>query len=334
MSENDAKDAKEAQNNEYSKGRSSRFRFKSKREARDGRDDRDSGSDRRRKRRRDGSPSEPTRFRRHRHRRERKRSRSPVKDDPSTYDDTYLPNSRSSQYVDPDTAFRESLFDALADDEGASYWEGVYGQPIHMYPKTKEGPQGELEQMDDEEYATYVRNRMWEKSHQHIIEERERRDEQRHKDKLRAEQDRHARPEASHFDSLIDAALQRGERRKKRKSWEQAWKEYTVKWTQLIELSKEGEAGTSTAEKATSSLIPWPVESGEQEDISKDNVRAFFQKHPPEDLSRLLKVERVQWHPDKMQQRLRGRALDDKSAKSVTAVFQIVDDLWAETKKK
>src|SRR5436190_10673322 len=35
----------------------------------------------------------------------------------------------------PDTAFRESLFDALADDEGAAYWESVYGQPIHIYPR-------------------------------------------------------------------------------------------------------------------------------------------------------------------------------------------------------
>ncbi|KLU83995.1 hypothetical protein MAPG_03043 [Magnaporthiopsis poae ATCC 64411] len=33
--------------------------------------------------------------------------------------------------LDADAAFRESLFDAMADDEGAAYWEGVYGQPIH-----------------------------------------------------------------------------------------------------------------------------------------------------------------------------------------------------------
>jgi hypothetical protein len=235
--------------------------------------------------------------------------------------------------MDPDSAFRESLFDALADDEGAAYWEGVYGQPIHVYPKTKEGPKGELEQMDDEEYATYVRNRMWEKSHQHIVEERQRREEQRRKDKLREEQESSSRAYPTDFDSMIDAALQRGESRKRRRSWEQAWKDYTEKWTRLIQRSKETESSTSEAAEITSSLIPWPVISGKLEDVSKETVRNFFQRHPPEDLPSLLKVERVQWHPDKMQQRLRGQALNDDIAKMVTAVFQIVDDMWAEIKK-
>ncbi|KAH6687243.1 hypothetical protein F5X68DRAFT_261461 [Plectosphaerella plurivora] len=78
------------------------------------------------------------------HRRRHHRSRSPTPTNP------HAPRALS-----PDTAFRESLFDAMADDEGAAYWEGVYGQPVHVYASEAAGPTGELEQMNDEEYATW-----------------------------------------------------------------------------------------------------------------------------------------------------------------------------------
>ena len=81
----------------------------------------------------------------HRHKRRRTRSASPTPSNP------FEPPP-----LDPETAFRESLFDALADDEGAAYWEGVYGQPIHIYGSQKPGPDGELERMDDDEYAAFA----------------------------------------------------------------------------------------------------------------------------------------------------------------------------------
>lgn len=301
--------------------RSNKFRFK---EGRSSRRERSPGSSHKRKRRHDESTTQSLREPHHRRDKYKRSAYSPVRHNFS-HEDGDGTGSNASNFTDPDVAFQESLFDALADDEGASYWEGVYGQPIHIYPKVKQGPEGELEQMNDEEYAAHVRNRMWEKSHQHIIEERERREEQRRKDRQRREKVR------TDFDSMIEAALQRGERRKKDKSWAQAWQEYSEKWSRLIERSKDGSASaTGTSAK---SIIPWPVQSGRREDISRTSVQAFFQQHPPEELPRLLKVERVQWHPDKMQQRLRGEALDEESARVVTAVFQIVDDMWAELRK-
>jgi hypothetical protein len=46
-----------------------------------------------------------------------------------------------------------------------------------------------------------------------------------------------------------------------------------------------------------------------------------------------LKEERVRWHPDKIQQRLGGR-VDEAVMRDVTAVFQIVDKLWTDTRSK
>ena len=46
-----------------------------------------------------------------------------------------------------------------------------------------------------------------------------------------------------------------------------------------------------------------------------------------------LKEERVRWHPDKIQQKLGGR-VDEAVMRDVTAVFQIVDKLWSDTRSK
>jgi hypothetical protein len=249
----------------------------------------------------------------HRSHRSRRRSRSP--DQPDLFDP---PNLK------PDEAFRESLFDALADDEGATYWEGVYGQPIHTYPREKVGKTGELESMNDEDYASFVRDRMWEKSHQHVLEERARRESARKKQREEEELDRkHRSSERLHFDNMVNEALNFGKERKRHQQWKDAWAKYTAKWSKLQESFSNG----SIQETHASAIIPWPVLTGLRKDISKEEVEAFFQSQPSETLSTILKEERIRWHPDKMQQRFSGN-LDTEMVQSVTSVFQIVDEIY------
>ncbi|KAI2835100.1 hypothetical protein CBS11350_10290 [Aspergillus niger] len=121
--------------NETTHPRPSKFRFKDPSRKRH----RHHSNDRPRDRHRTPSPKR----KKHRAPHRRKHTTPPPDADPST--------TRFS----PTTAFRESLFDALGDDEGAAYWESVYGQPIHTYsvPEVPKGPNGELEMMDEEEYA-------------------------------------------------------------------------------------------------------------------------------------------------------------------------------------
>jgi hypothetical protein len=246
----------------------------------------------------------------------------------SAFDDSYSHNSQSSKYLDPEAAFRESLFDALADDEGAAYWEGVYGQPIHTYPRTKPGEKGELEEMTDEEYATYVRNRMWERSHQHILEERERRESAQKKQQEENEQSHKAYSDRKRFDALIDDALRSGDRRRRERAWKDAWDNYFKKWSKLIEATTAGSADG----KHASAMIPWPVETGRRKDVTKAAVEGFLRHHPEETLAALVKGERIRWHPDKMQQRFPDGKLDHDILQSITAVFQIIDTLWSNVK--
>ncbi|KZZ95299.1 hypothetical protein AAL_04530 [Moelleriella libera RCEF 2490] len=221
----------------------------------------------------------------------------------------------SSPQLDPEAAFRESLFDAMADDEGASYWESVYGQPIHIYSNEQVGPTGELEQMTDEQYATHVRQKMWEKTHAGLLEERARREE---KLKQQKEEERRAR----RLQRELDESLRLGEERRQRKRQAAQWEAYHQAWSKW-----DGNVET----------LAWPVEGNERKDMNEKNVRAFYSLaqllERRDELTSKMKEERVRWHPDKMQQKLGGQ-VDGAIMKDITAVFQIVDQLWSEWRSK
>jgi hypothetical protein len=334
----------------YTKAKASRFHFKSgskrhskrhKSESKDG-----DADDHTSKRHRSDAKSEERRSHRDSRRKYKHRHRT-------SYEDCHPTSTRDGAYYDPDyrhreslydnledsgagspglpsdEAFRESLFDALADDEGAAYWEGVYGQPVHIYPDTKPGPDGKLERMTEEEYADYVRTKMWEKSHQHIVEEREAKERARQKRKAQLNQlDEEAEREEVERESMrrrMEESLRRGEERRKAKEAEAAWENYTAKWDSL----KNAQRLDQETDAKVREIIPWPVASGKARHVSKEEIERFFRtsKTWRDDSVSLLKAERVRWHPDKMQQRF-GQHIDPDTMKLITAVFQAIDRLW------
>ncbi|KAK2783616.1 hypothetical protein FQN52_009543 [Onygenales sp. PD_12] len=348
---------------DYSASQRSKFRFKSKRHASDSKS---SSEDREKDAGIASSTADPRRRRRHRHHHRHHRSSKRHKSAHSPQPPDDVPS------IPPDVAFRESLFDALADDEGASYWESVYGQPIHTYPRPDQG--GELEQMTDEEYASYVRARMWEKTHEAVIEERERRRDERERKRqdTKRSRDRGATgmgSEREAFERMIDESLQRGQERKSRKRkaniWLDIWKRYLDSWEDLnaraqANSSHSNAAGTESnsvpSKEKLRNLIFWPVESGKRKDITPDAVEAFIRHAPtptpidtpasdpaaehgrprshPSDLLTVLKIERVRWHPDKIQHRYGALGMEDQLVKSATEVFQILDRLWVEERER
>lgn len=310
---------------DYDKARSTKFRFKSKRRERS---------------------TSPPKDQERRHKKRKKTYHEPLNDDPAAYDDSFYADPRHANYIDPDTAFRDSLFDALADDEGAAYWEGVYGQPIHTYPDVRHGSQGELEQMTEEEYVEHVRARMWEKSHEHLAEERQKRQEERKRKRQREKQEEEAKAddgsawreeaERQAFEDKIAKSLRNGEQRKVKKRWQDAWQRYLTGWEKFSELlvTKSKEEGT-LAGKASRGIIPWPVETGSWKNATKEDFEDFFRNAPPSESNwpSVLKTERVRWHPDKMQQRFGANKLDEETVRAITAAFQVIDRLYAEKRR-
>lgn len=343
--EGQASDPHDEKDNVYGNSKASKFQFKSTSERRSKRrhknhDEEEHSSKRHRSERSRESRRHRESKRRHEHRTSndnRPFARSGDYDDPdhryreSIYDGLEG-KERGSPSVDPDTAFRESLFDAMADDEGADYWEGVYGQPIHIYSNTKSGPDGKLERMNDDEYAEYVRTKMWEKSHQHILEERTARErirQKRKQDHSRLEEDV-GRDEAERdkVRRQMEESLRRGEERRKAKDAEAAWANYSSKWDHL-------KSGLPPSGQNAREIIPWPVASGKAIHVEKDGIEQFLKssKSWRDDGPALLKVERVRWHPDKMQQRF-GEHIDSDTMKLVTAVFQVVDRMFTDHARK
>ena len=326
-----------------------RFRFKSNSHRSSHREEREPNN---RRDERAGQRHDRLSSRRHHHRHKRRPPRSPSHTlPPPTGPEIHKKARGNDTELDTDAAFRESLFDALADDEGAAYWEGVYGQPIHIYsrpsshdpenPKGRQGNQEEdeesaaVQRMTDDEYAAYVRQKMWEKTHAGLLEERARRAKERAAREKEADesrkseyQQRKAADKAGRVAADMERSLRRGEERRAERAWRYGWDQYLARW-KIWDGSIEG--------------IAWPVRSGLRHDIGAEEVRTFFSKGleleeagEEKDPAARLREDRVRWHPDKMQQRLGGLGaqVDASVMRDVTAVFQIIDQLWADTRPK
>ena len=232
----------------------------------------------------------PSRHRHHHHRHHRSKRHH--------HDDSFRQGDPDpdpfNRPLSPNAAFRESLFDAMADDEGAAFWEGVYGQPVHIYsshykskrhegkgttaadnvdeyegsddpnsgtasPRGKNNPgeketEEDIQGMTDEEYADFVRRRMWEKSHEFIFAEREKRAEERRQKRER---------ERRGFEEGIRQADRQRERmwwdkgttststrtkekkvEKERTKWRKIWDRYVEYWQPTTqEVAATGEEG-------------------------------------------------------------------------------------------
>lgn len=235
-------------------------------------------------------------------------------------------NLFTNQPLGSDAAFAESLFDALADDEGAAYWQRVYGQPIHIYGRpTKYNPDTAThEPVTDAEYAAYVRQQMWARTHAGALEEMRRRTQQ-HEARMAEERAREAcEAEEERLRRDMEQALRRGEARRKTKEHEDKFARYTKAW--------EAWDGTQDG-------IPWPTRSGTRKGVAEKTVRSFFTnglgaRAGSDEFAAGLKEQRVRWHPDKMQQKLGGK---DKVSKGVmadiTMIFQVIDTLYNDFRK-
>lgn len=283
-----------------------------------------------------------------RHRSKRRKGSSHLADDPNQ-------KPESIRGLDPDRAFRESLFDALADDEGADFWAGVYGGPIHNYPNTfVDEDTGEAQQMDDEEYAQYVRRKMWEKSREGIEAAREEKRRERIKVQQEEEKNRQRQPKPpgdssagdTHnnfaFDFEIEASLRSGERRKDQRRWQELWHDYLRRWQDLQDLVTKNDREETETKLRLRDCIAWPVASGQRKHIGAREIEQFIKRgvettrtgdSKPDNFLNALKLERVRWHPDKMQQRYGSLDIDEETMKGVTATFQILDQLWSEAKQ-
>ena len=120
----------------------------------------------------------------------------------------------------------------------------------------------------------------------------------------------------------MERSLKKGEQRRKKRVWRDKWEGYVDRWAKWD--------GKTVRE------IPWPEEG--KKEVDTETLRAFFvnglnlEELGEKEFAARLKDERVRWHPDKMQQRL-GGTVDEDVMRDVTAIFQVIDALWNDTRK-
>ena len=245
----------------------------------------------------------------------------------------------------------------------------MYGQPIHTYSPYRRGATSpndsssnnrggggdggteDLDRMTDEEYTAYVRSKMWEKSHAYVLEERAKREEERAKRKEReAEERKRAREWREGLDGgLEEVARRREEKKKGGDAWRRVWEGYLRGWDELKSLTEnidpdgaeDGKSEGKGKEKSIRDRMAWPVKSGRFKDVGRGTVEEFLKNAPRPvepggelDFLGVLKVERVRWHPDKIQQRLGSLGIDEGTMKAVTAVFQVIDAMWSAERER
>jgi hypothetical protein len=198
---------------------------------------------------------------------------------------------------------------------------------------------------------------MWEKTHEGLMEERERRRRAREEAKEhRGRRAGEAETEREAFDRMVEESLRRGRERKTNRregdEWREAWKRYLDSWERLNELAR-GEPAPAGQPPQLRNLLVWPVKSGKRKDVTSDAVWEFMRNAPlsaaptpaddeqskaqlprSTDFLVALKAERVRWHPDKMQHRYGMLGIEDGLVKGVTEVFQFLDRLWVEQRSK
>ncbi|KAL4755841.1 uncharacterized protein BDW70DRAFT_167369 [Aspergillus foveolatus] len=154
-------------------------------------------------------------------------------------------------------------------------------------------------------------------------EERFKREQRDREDTLRKEQqEREAKARRE------DAA-----RRQRAKAAEEAkakrWKEYNRAWEEL-----KISTVASRMSKNPRTSIPWPTDAGSFRscrDVDQADIEAFLRYGVSLDaeaqLLPILKVERLRWHPDKIQHLFCAR-VDEATINKVTEISQIVNQLY------
>jgi hypothetical protein len=215
-------------------------------------DDHSSHSKHKHKRRRSGSPST----------RKKKRSSHSPPAEHGPNEEGWEPPSTSSK-IDLDALraemeerrFREKMFDAMGDDAGQDGIEAHYNDYAHVPPRwrepgqssTKLGDEGVVN-MDDEEYAEWVRKGMWRRTHRAEVEAKERADKEKRK---RKEKEKSRRQETRKIEREADERRARRQQAKEQQHAVDAWTAYDARWTQLrADRAEPGELAFTD--------LPWP----------------------------------------------------------------------------
>ncbi|OCB91024.1 hypothetical protein A7U60_g1717 [Sanghuangporus baumii] len=196
-------------------------------------------------------------------------------------------------------------------------------------------------QMNDDEYAEYIRAGMWRKKNQAEFEERLRKKEERRR---RGEREQRRREETRRLEREAQAEREKHSAVKARRRLEEARRLYEERWTILL---ARPASSCATEDRLPISFadIPWPIAvmriSSEEfiEQLTKDAVSSFLLRSgkeidttdgPAPSTKDILRTTMLRFHPDKFEARVLARVEEkdrDLVKESASVVIRILNDL-------
>ena len=232
---------------------------------------------------------------------------------------------RKRYELDDEARFQESLFDAMAADEGADFYAAQFNG--HSYetnraalPNKDDTTRGGgvfdsfPNSLNDEDYAQYIRRGMSQHS--------SRRQPTQPKSSPYFEAAQQKKEEEERY-RKEEARQKRAAEQKQKQRYTAAWERYITAWN------------TKSPDTWTYDTVPWPVYSGKPADVSKQAIQEFLAHRPKNTsasanptLTDTAKYERNRrWHPDKFTQLALARIAPHDTQRTLLLVTQIAQSL-------
>lgn len=175
------------------------------------------------------------------------------------------------------------------------------------------------EEMNDEEYAEWMREGMWRRTHKAEMEERDRlereKEERKAKVKLQRQETKRLEREAQ-----LEKARKQADR--ERRAIKQAWTAYTTRWETLLE--------PSFSAVLTFETIPWPVQLPPEDPtmLTREAISTFLfsENHPDRKKSRRHRLREALrlYHPDRFMGKWMTLAQDSERQKIENGIGRVV----------
>lgn len=180
------------------------------------------------------------------------------------------PSDRSATYDQiqrelEEAKFRAKLFDAMEDDERLDSMEArfnAYHVPERWQNTGTKTSTDNPDEMDEDQYAEWIRRGMWERRHKQEIEEEQRREKEREERRARERRQRRKQRE-------LEEEARKSLKEKEAKVAGQAFDSYLSAWAALL---------ASTVTQLRFRDIPWPlhIKPRSAEDVTPNAVTSFL----------------------------------------------------------
>ncbi|KDQ20071.1 hypothetical protein BOTBODRAFT_27493 [Botryobasidium botryosum FD-172 SS1] len=225
--------------------------------------------------------------------------------------------------------FREKMLDAMAEDGRLDELEASYN--AYVPPRWRDGPDQPVNPswMEEEEYAEWVRQGMWRKTHREEVEAQERKAREK---KAREEREREIRKETRRMEKEEDERRRKRRAEKAERRLVDAWRDYQERWATLLAVRSDADDKPLTS--LTFASLPWPTYPvpADPDALTKEAVAAFLLSslHSP-DMTRKVRIREALrvYHPDRFMGRWMGSVIEGDRKIVEEAVGRVVRALTA-----